>query len=100
MTWARPLIHNQAQLSERLTNAALRLRQPSLLVRGADSEVLSAAIARDFIELAPTATMTEVPHAGHMVAGDNNDAFTAAICAWLDTHAPHTSPTLTGDVAR
>ncbi len=100
LTWARPLIHNQAQLSERLTNAALRLRQPCLLVRGADSEVLSAAIARDFIELAPTATMTEVPHAGHMVAGDNNDAFTAAICAWLDTHAPHTSPTLTGDVAR
>jgi pimeloyl-ACP methyl ester carboxylesterase len=100
LTWARPLIHNQAQLSERLTNAALRLRQPCLLVRGADSEVLSAGIARDFIELAPTATMTEVPHAGHMVAGDNNDAFTAAICAWLDTHAPHTSPTLTSDIAR
>lgn len=100
LTWARPLIHNQAQLSERLTNAALRLRQPCLLVRGADSEVLSAAIARDFIELAPTATMTEVPHAGHMVAGDNNDAFTAAICAWLDTHAPHTSTTLTSDIPR
>jgi pimeloyl-ACP methyl ester carboxylesterase len=100
LTWARPLIQNQAQLSERLTNAALRLLQPCLLVRGADSEVLSASIARDFIELAPTATMTDVPHAGHMVAGDNNDAFTAAIRAWLDTHAPHTSPTLTSDIAR
>ncbi len=100
LTWARPLIQNQAQLSERLTNAALRLRQPCLLVRGADSEVLSASIARDFIELAPTATMTDVPHAGHMVAGDNNDAFTAAIRAWLDTYAPHISPTLTSDIAR
>ena len=95
LTQARPLLRNQAQLSERLTSAATRLRQPCLLVRGADSDVLSAGIAREFIELAPTASLAEVPHAGHMVAGDNNDAFTSAIRAWLDTFAPHTSPTPT-----
>lgn len=55
---------------------------------GADSDVLSATIAHEFVELAPTATLTEVPDAGHMVAGDNNEAFTAAIRAWLDTLAP------------
>jgi pimeloyl-ACP methyl ester carboxylesterase len=49
--------------------------------------VLSASIAREFLELAPSATLAEVPHAGHMVAGDNNDAFTAAIRQWLDTSA-------------
>lgn len=91
LTQARPLIQDQTQLSKRLTTAATRLRQPCLLVRGADSAVLSASIAREFIELAPTATLTEVPYAGHMVAGDNNDAFTAAIRAWLDTFAPRTS---------
>jgi pimeloyl-ACP methyl ester carboxylesterase len=95
LTQTRPLIQDQAQFSERLTTAATRLRQPCLLVRGAESDVLSVDIAREFIQLAPTATLTEVPHAGHMVAGDNNDAFTAAIRAWLDTSAPHTSPTRT-----
>jgi len=92
LTQARPLIQEQAQLSERLTTAATRLRQPCLLVRGADSDVLSTGIAREFIELAANATLAEVPHAGHMVAGDNNDAFTAAIRAWLDTFAARTSP--------
>ena len=52
LTQARPLLQDQAQLSERLTKAATRLRQPCLLVRGADSDVLTAAIAREFIELA------------------------------------------------
>ncbi|HEX4464084.1 MAG TPA: alpha/beta hydrolase [Solirubrobacterales bacterium] len=81
---ARPLIEDQAELSARLATAAARLRLPCLLVRGADSDVLSIAIAREFIELTADATLAEVPHAGHMVAGDNNDAFTAAICSWLD----------------
>jgi pimeloyl-ACP methyl ester carboxylesterase len=85
LTQARPLIEDQGQLGERLTRAATRLCQPCLLVRGAESDVLSTSIAREFIELTATATLTEVPHAGHMVAGDNNDAFTAAIRPWLDT---------------
>ncbi len=88
LTQARPLLQHQAQLSERLTEAATRLRQPCLLVRGAESDVLSAGIAREFTELAATATLAEVPRAGHMVAGDNNNAFTAAIREWLDTFAP------------
>jgi pimeloyl-ACP methyl ester carboxylesterase len=92
LTQARPLLQHQAQLSERLASATTRLRQPCLLVRGAESDVLSAGIAQEFIELAPTATLTEVPCAGHMVAGDNNNAFTAAIRAWLDTLAIGTPP--------
>jgi pimeloyl-ACP methyl ester carboxylesterase len=89
---ARHTMHDPAPLSERLTEAARRLRQPCLLVRGAESDVLTPGIAHEFLELAATATLTEVPRAAHMVAGDNNDAFTAAICAWLHTLAPRTSP--------
>jgi pimeloyl-ACP methyl ester carboxylesterase len=85
LTQARAMMTDPTQLSERLTRATKQLRQPCLLVRGADSDVLSASIAREFIELGATATLTEVPRAGHMVAGDNNDAFTAAIRTWLDT---------------
>jgi pimeloyl-ACP methyl ester carboxylesterase len=88
LTQARPLIQDQAQLSGRLPTAATRLRQPCLLVRGADSDVLTTSIAREFTELAENATLAEVPRAGHMVAGDSNDAFTTAIRAWLDTFAP------------
>jgi pimeloyl-ACP methyl ester carboxylesterase len=83
LTQARPMIQDQVQLSERLTKAARRLRQPCLLVRGAESDVLTASVAHEFIDLAATATLAEVPRAGHMVAGDNNAAFTAAIGAWL-----------------
>jgi pimeloyl-ACP methyl ester carboxylesterase len=89
---ARTMIHDPTLLSERLTRAATRLRQPCLVVRGAESDVLSATIASEFVELAANATLVEVPHAGHMVAGDNNDAFTAAIRAWLDASATCTTP--------
>jgi pimeloyl-ACP methyl ester carboxylesterase len=82
---SRPLIEDQAGLSERLTTAAGRLRLPCLLVRGADSDVLTAAIAGEFVGLTADATLVEVPDAGHMVAGDNNDAFSAAIRTWLET---------------
>jgi pimeloyl-ACP methyl ester carboxylesterase len=83
LTQARSIMHDPAQLSNRLTDAATRLRQPCLLVRGADSDVLSADVARELVDIAADATVVEVPGAGHMVAGDNNGAFTAAICGWL-----------------
>lgn len=94
---ARQLIQDPTQLSERLTKAAAQLRQPCLLVRGAESDVLSADVAHEFTELATTATLAEVSHAGHMVAGDNNDAFTAAIRVWLDAF---TARTLQGPPSR
>lgn len=84
LTQARSIMEDPSELYARLGSAAACLRQPCLLVRGAESDVLSADIAREFIEIAPSATLAEVPHAGHMVAGDNNDAFTEAIHAWLD----------------
>jgi pimeloyl-ACP methyl ester carboxylesterase len=85
LSQARTLIHDPTQLTDRLTLAATRLCQPCLLVRGAESDVLTTAIAREFIELAAHATVAEVQGAGHMVAGDNNEAFTAAIREWLAT---------------
>jgi pimeloyl-ACP methyl ester carboxylesterase len=88
---ARSLTRDQAELSERLTRAAARLRQPCLLVRGGASDVLTTDISCEFLELAPTATLAEVPGAGHMVAGDNNAAFTTTIRTWLDALVPRMS---------
>jgi pimeloyl-ACP methyl ester carboxylesterase len=93
----RPLIQDQAQLSDRLTTAATRLRRPCLLVRGADSDVLTTDIAHEFIGLAANATLAEVPDAGHMAAGDNNDAFTAAISTWLQEFSAGVSRETSGD---
>ena len=85
-------MQDAGRLSERLSKAAASLCDPCLLVRGAESDVLTATIAREFTELAPGSTLAEVPRAGHMVAGDNNDAFSATIRTWLDAFAQRRSP--------
>jgi pimeloyl-ACP methyl ester carboxylesterase len=54
-----------------------------LLVRGRLSDVLSEEGAREFLALAPHARYADVSGAGHMVAGDRNDAFTTAVAEFL-----------------
>jgi pimeloyl-ACP methyl ester carboxylesterase len=66
-----------------LVRAARGLTQPTLLVRGASSEVVQEAHAREFLDLAPHAEYLDVRGAQHMVAGDQNDQFAAAILAFL-----------------
>jgi hypothetical protein len=42
------------------------------------------------MELAPHARHVQLPHATHMVAGDDNDAFTDTLLQFLcDLAAPH-----------
>jgi non-heme chloroperoxidase len=67
----------------RLEAAARALRGPTLLVRGRSSDVLSEEGAREFLALAPHARYADVSGAGHMVAGDRNDAFTTAVAEFL-----------------
>ncbi|MFN8103876.1 MAG: alpha/beta hydrolase [Acidimicrobiia bacterium] len=69
--------------SARLEAAARHVRIPTLLVRGRLSDVISEAGAREFRELIPHAEFTDVSDAGHMVAGDRNDVFTAAVVDFL-----------------
>jgi non-heme chloroperoxidase len=68
---------------DRLRAAARTLRVPTLLVRGRLSDILSEAGAREFLELVPHARYVDVSQAGHMVAGDRNDAFSAAVVGFL-----------------
>jgi pimeloyl-ACP methyl ester carboxylesterase len=71
---------------ERLA-AARGLKVPVLLVRGRTSDVVSEDVAREFLSLVPHARYTDLA-AGHMVAGDRNDAFTGAVLSFLeDTRA-------------
>jgi pimeloyl-ACP methyl ester carboxylesterase len=66
-----------------LDGAARAIRVPTLLVRGRMSELVSEQTAREFLDLVPHAKYVDVSGAGHMVAGDRNDAFTAAIAGFL-----------------
>lgn len=76
----------------RLTAAARNLKLPTLLVRGGASDVVSEAGAREFLEMVPQAQYVNVAEAGHMVAGDRNDAFGRAATGFLARTVPSKSP--------
>lgn len=68
---------------ERLEAAAQKIRCPALLVRGKSSDLVTEENARAFLNLIPHMEFVDVTGAGHMVAGDKNDAFTDAIVKFL-----------------
>lgn len=73
---------------ERMRNAAVQVRIPTLLVRGAQSDVVSPAGARQLRELIPQAEIVDIAGAGHMVAGDRNDAFNDTVIGFLGRQLP------------
>ena len=56
---------------------------PTLLVRGAASDVVSDAGVAALREVMPHVEVFDVAQAGHMVAGDSNDAFNGAVLEFL-----------------
>jgi len=82
-------------MRDTLTDAARALTVPTLLIRGARSDVVSPDSVEHFLESVPHATFVDVADASHMVAGDRNDIFTAALTDFLATLKPptaHTAP--------
>jgi len=71
------------QTTARLNEAARHLRLPVHLIRGGSSNLVSESAAQQFLQLAPHAVYTDVAGAGHMVAGDRNDAFTEAVVTFI-----------------
>ena len=61
---------------------------PDLLVRGRVSDLLSEEGAQELLELVPHARLADVAGAGHMVAGDRNDASTTRSCPSSTTSDP------------
>jgi pimeloyl-ACP methyl ester carboxylesterase len=59
------------------------IRCPILLVRGADSDVLSAEIAKRMLDENPNTRFAEVAGAGHTVPGDQPAVFRALLTAFL-----------------
>jgi len=69
---------------DRLVAAAGRLAIPVLIVRGRMSDVLSEEGVREMRGLVPHALFADVAGASHMVAGDDNDAFSTAVIDFLE----------------
>jgi pimeloyl-ACP methyl ester carboxylesterase len=68
---------------ERLCAAARRITIPTLLVRGKMSDIVSDQSVSELRELIPHAEVVDVAGAGHMVAGDKNDAFNHAVIGFV-----------------
>jgi pimeloyl-ACP methyl ester carboxylesterase len=68
---------------ERATAAARGVSVPTLLVRGGRSDVLGPAGVEELCRLIPHAEVRDIAEAHHMVAGDENDAFTATVLEFL-----------------
>jgi non-heme chloroperoxidase len=72
----------------RLEACARALTMPTLLVRGAQSDVLSDEGVKQFKALVPHCEFVSIASAGHMVAGDRNDSFGEAVIEFLARTLP------------
>lgn len=80
---ARSAVEKAGDLEQSVRNISV----PVHLVRGRMSELVSEASVKAFQALVPHAHFTDVAGARHMVAGDNNDVFTAAVSDFLRQHS-------------
>ena len=84
---------------DRLDAAAAALDLPTLLVRGRESDLLTPECVDHFLSLAPHTEFRDVSGAGHMVAGDRNDAFGDAMFSFLEALPPVAPGSATGERA-
>lgn len=72
------------ETSEKMMAGAKAIEVPLLLVRGGKSDLVTLDSVQAFLDEIPTAEFVDVANTGHMVAGDDNDAFTSAVIEFLD----------------
>lgn len=80
--------HNHRDDPAFFERALAQYRGPLMLLRGGRSDVVSEAGAERFRQTFPQARVVALPGAGHMVAGDANDAFTASLIGFLSEAMP------------
>jgi pimeloyl-ACP methyl ester carboxylesterase len=69
-------------MQEELSVEVAKIRCPTLVVKGAESDVFSLDGARYLQETIPASEFALIPGAGHSVMGDNPPAFEAAVRAF------------------
>lgn len=74
--------------ADQLNQAAEQIRIPTLLVRGLKSDLVSEKGIAELRGHLPHLEVHDVVGAGHMVAGDKNDAFNEGMLGFLYKHMP------------
>ncbi|WFC42702.1 alpha/beta hydrolase [Pseudoxanthomonas sp. SE1] len=77
------LARDSAQHQDAIAEAARQVQCPVLLISGGRSDLVSEKTVEEFKTLVPHARHVHLPQATHMVAGDDNDAFTATVLEYL-----------------
>ncbi len=77
-----------AQLLAMMDAADWTDRVPTLLVRGMKSDIVDDAGVADLRRRVPALEVADIGGAGHMVAGDRNDEFNAAVLEFLGRVMP------------
>lgn len=75
--------NNGALHQERIAAAARCVKAPTLLVSGGQTDMISSEHINELLDYIPHAKHVVVPNAAHMVAGDDNDRFNAAITTFI-----------------
>jgi len=93
----RLLDHGRTEVPRRdfeaLFQVAMRnIHVPTLLVRGKLSDVVTDEGVQEFLAQIPGAKLVDVGGAAHMVAGDQNDAFSEAVVEFLQHDVRSTLP--------
>ncbi|WP_269791264.1 alpha/beta hydrolase [Stenotrophomonas sp. Iso1] len=78
------LARDSEQHQDAIAEAARRVECPLLLISGGRSDLVSPKTVEEFMTLVPHAQHVHLPDATHMVAGDDNNAFTTAVLNYLD----------------
>lgn len=81
--WAEVGDEDRAANAASILEAAQRVDSPMLLVRGGASRVVTEEIAAEFRAAVPSVQYRELAGVGHMLTGDDNDAFIEAIEPFL-----------------
>lgn len=84
----REIPQELADLHQTVDGARAAGNVPVLLIRGMRSDVVSQDGIDDLRDALPQLELVNVPGAGHMVAGDRNDAFNLGMLTFLTKHFP------------
>jgi pimeloyl-ACP methyl ester carboxylesterase len=77
-----------SNISTQMLAASDRIRIPAALIRGKQSDVVSPEGAAELLAHIPHLELADIQGAGHMIAGDRNDAFNNAVGDFLTRHFP------------